>query len=229
MEFEETYFTESRYGKQPEAIIQRNYRILLQQYENLLGQEGEILVHNILDFGCGTGIGTAVLRRYFGCRVIGIDISRFAIEKAKEKNRGDEVDFLQCDLTKPGGSDGLREKVGLVDMVFSRDTLEHIDRNLHETTLANLANVLRDKGFILVQTPNRWHPFSRLIDQTHVGLRSPWDWGKLFRERFADVNVRVGQYVPVLWRMASFGYREFPLPIIGFHVYVSGRQRVRGD
>ncbi len=166
-----------------------------------------------------------MLRRILRCPIVGVDVSYFAIERAKEANIDEGLTFLRWDLTVEGAGEALRAKVGSVDLVLTRDTLEHIPRDKHERTVANLAAVLVEGGSIMAQTPNLLHPLSRLVDRTHVGLRSPWGWRMLFARSFVDVRVEVKQFLPVLWRHPHIGYHEFPLPLVGFNVYIHGRRR----
>ena len=71
---------------------------------------------SVHDLGCAEGAGTAELARYFpNCHFTGIDFSKSAIEKAKEKHPF--CDFIVGDITK---------KIEKADIIFCSNVLEHM-------------------------------------------------------------------------------------------------------
>jgi SAM-dependent methyltransferase len=56
----------------------------------------------VLNVGCGIGVGVAYIARKFGCRVVGVDISGKMIEwsrlRAREENVEDKVEFRVADI-----------------------------------------------------------------------------------------------------------------------------------
>ncbi|HWF83328.1 MAG TPA: class I SAM-dependent methyltransferase [Vicinamibacterales bacterium] len=93
-----------------------------------------------LDFGCGTGVFTALLQRALpGWRACGSDIVDLALEKARERCSGGE--FFRLDQLA-----GRR-----FDFVFSHHVLEHV-QNLDET-LVHLAQLTRPGGAMIVIMP----------------------------------------------------------------------------
>jgi len=50
--------------------------------------------HEVLDVGCGIGVGPAYIARTYGCRVVAIDRSPRMIEWARERARWDGVEHL---------------------------------------------------------------------------------------------------------------------------------------
>ena len=50
--------------------------------------------HEVLDVGCGIGVGPAYIARTFGCRVVGVDLSERMIGWAKRRARQERVEAL---------------------------------------------------------------------------------------------------------------------------------------
>ena len=98
----------------------------------------------ILDFGCGSGWLTNILAM-FG-PTIGVELSPQSVEAATK--RFPAAKFEASDVFKwehPGGS---------FDVVVSQEVLEHVNEQALYLQLA--ANLLRDKGFLILTTPNKY-------------------------------------------------------------------------
>jgi ubiquinone/menaquinone biosynthesis C-methylase UbiE len=74
-----------------------------------LTQKGELLslchieaAHEVLNVGCGNGVGPAFITKKYGCHVVGVDISDKMIEwswkRAKEERVADRVEFRVADV-----------------------------------------------------------------------------------------------------------------------------------
>lgn len=106
----------------------------------------EVKPANMLVVGCGTGEEAVALKRYFGCRVTGIDISTGFSESALA-----EIDLRYGDATAMEFPDGV------FDFVYSYHALEHIPE--YRKALSEIRRVLSRDGAWCIGTPNR----SRLI------------------------------------------------------------------
>jgi 2-polyprenyl-3-methyl-5-hydroxy-6-metoxy-1,4-benzoquinol methylase len=98
-----------------------------------------------LEVGCGIGSVTNELHNQ-GCEVVGTDISNSAIEYGRKK-------YADVEL-KVGVAEMLEFDDASFDIVLSFDVLEHledVDGHLNE-----VARVLVDGGFYLLQTPNKY-------------------------------------------------------------------------
>lgn len=126
----------------------------------------------VLDVGCGTGYGTAILAEYAN-QVAGIDRSAAAIRFAKRRYPG--VDFSKMD------AQDLRFPDASFDFVFSSENLEHLpDQAAH---LVELRRVLRAGGTCFIASPN---------PEAFVGeRRNPWHT----KENTYDELVRLFQPV----------------------------------
>lgn len=98
----------------------------------------------ILDAGCGTGYGSALLAQGAGS-VTGLDNSREAVEEARKA--APEVRFFQGDCAAMG----LRDDS--VDVVVAFEVIEHLEN--WQGLLDEARRVLRADGQFIVSTPNR--------------------------------------------------------------------------
>jgi 2-polyprenyl-3-methyl-5-hydroxy-6-metoxy-1,4-benzoquinol methylase len=107
----------------------------------------------LLEIGCGTGELLRALVPDSRLTVTGSEIYLRGLQYAKKKLPG--VNFIQFDAQKGV----LPERY---DIIVALDVLEHIDDD--RKTLANLREMLTDRGFLIVTVPQ--HPFlwSRLDD-----------------------------------------------------------------
>jgi 2-polyprenyl-3-methyl-5-hydroxy-6-metoxy-1,4-benzoquinol methylase len=97
----------------------------------------------VLDVGCGTGYGTALLAQS-AKEIVGIDISKQAIRFAKR--RYPEVSFLRMD------AHALTFAPNTFDFIVSTENFEHLrDQAGH---LRQLTSVLRQDGLCFIATPN---------------------------------------------------------------------------
>lgn len=98
----------------------------------------------ILDLGCGRGLLTAALADLGP--TTGIDLSEQAIASAREQwpaVRWIAGDLFSVDL--PAGAS---------DVVVSQEVLEHVEDQARYVEIA--ADALREGGFLVLTTPNRW-------------------------------------------------------------------------
>jgi cyclopropane fatty-acyl-phospholipid synthase-like methyltransferase len=125
----------------------------------------------ILEIGCGIGTQTELIAKYLrGGSATAMDISPKSIDIASQRLKGfSNVKLLAADVTE-----GIDEKETF-DIILLPDVLEHIPLASHSRLFANLKNVLRRKGFILIHIPDpyylKWlsehHPESlQIIDQS---------------------------------------------------------------
>jgi SAM-dependent methyltransferase len=97
----------------------------------------------VLDVGCGTGYGTAILAER-AAQTIGIDNSNNAITFAKR--RYPKVDFRHMNAQQ------LRFPDASFDLIFSSENFEHLpDQASH---LRELRRVLKHGGLCFIATPN---------------------------------------------------------------------------
>lgn len=140
--------------------------------------EGLARDRDVLDVACGVGYGTSVLARAGARRILGLDVSDDAIDRARER-AGHLAEFLVGDLHNLPCEDGS------FDLVTCFETIEHVadpDRALDE-----LRRVLRPGGLLLLSSPNRdvyvsGNPF-------HLHEYTPEELEDALSGRFAHVTV----------------------------------------
>lgn len=101
---------------------------------------------NMLVVGCGSGDEAVALKRYFNCKVTGVDIeTNFSAEALAEVSLG------------YGDATAMEFQSETFDFVYSYHALEHIPN--YRAALAEIERVLKPGGAWCIGTPNR----SRLI------------------------------------------------------------------
>lgn len=111
---------------------------------------------DILDVGCGDGLFMDWLREALaerkGVSIWGVDYSKYKLGKAKEK--GHKVKW--CDLEK-----GLPFKDKTFDVIYAAELIEHLyDPDFF---LEECYRVLKDKGVVIISTPNLHAWYNRFL------------------------------------------------------------------
>lgn len=104
----------------------------------------------ILDYGCGGGWLSLLLRRW-GFDVVGVDVSRNMVKSAKLVCH--EADFIVCDAMK------LPFRDGVVDFIVGIAILHHLDL---KNALDELKRVSLSRSVFLSMEPNSLNPLSAL-------------------------------------------------------------------
>lgn len=101
----------------------------------------DLRAKSILDFGCGTGIFTFLLEKYYPAKIVGIDLSEemLKIAIAKGKNKKSSAQFMLGDAGKL--SNYFDETF---DLVFSSTTTHYLP-NLNDL-FVNISRVLKEDG-----------------------------------------------------------------------------------
>lgn len=148
----------------------------------------------VLEIGCGEG---AVARQIEGRRVVGMDISRNALLRARALAPGGP-DFLQ------GSGDRLPFRSASFDCVCAFEVIEHLPEPLIDPFLSEMARVCTPGGWVTISTPNLssfW-----LVLFRGLGFRNPehiheMDFVEVINRlaaRFSIVEVKTNTEVPWL-------------------------------
>jgi len=102
---------------------------------------------SVLDFGCGTGYGAAMLADA-AKTVTGLDIDESALGWARETHRKANLAFVRHDDL----GDSL--PAASFDVVTCFEMIEHVDHETQKRAVAGFARLLKDDGLLLISTPN---------------------------------------------------------------------------
>ena len=151
----------------------------------------------LLDIGCGKGFFLEYAERF--SEAYGVDISRYAIEKASQGLRSPKL-FIQ-DATRLGF------KSGYFDVVTCFDILEHLEEP--ELTVKECSRLLKERGILVISVPNT-HSYGRIWkksrwfgyrDSSHVSLLSSEKWIELLEANNFDI---VDRFYDGLWDSPYF-------------------------
>ena len=140
----------------------------------------------VLDFGCGSGYGAAILRAV-GADVTGADSSPTAIAHAIATYPG--IKFMVADLSAELPPNLTASHY---ELVVSSEVIEHVDDPF--AFIDNIARSLTADGTCFIGTPNRlWTkthmPAGRLMSESHVMEFTAPALTGLLRTRFKEVDL----------------------------------------
>ncbi|HET7566561.1 MAG TPA: methyltransferase domain-containing protein [Gaiellaceae bacterium] len=155
----------------------------------------------VLDLGCRTG----ALTQYYatGNEVVGVDVDRDALERARER-LGIETEWADAEDSLPFADASF-------DVVVMGEVLEHLADPA--AAVANVLRVLRPGGRFVGSVPNGFRLKNRVrfllgtapdLDPTHLQLFSPAKLRALLAG-FEDVRIRfeVGRFTPLHPRLLA--------------------------
>lgn len=128
---------------------------------------------DLLDFGCGTGIGSFVLARDKNVQMVSLDIDRYQIEFAKKLYNPWKIHFIQNDILKFNPQKQF-------DFIISSEVFEHTEE--WNQILQILRNTLKEKGSIFITLPNFYYHTSSLNSDHRI------DWTKRKVEKLFGVK-----------------------------------------
>lgn len=99
----------------------------------------------VLDFGCGAGYGSQMLSRA-AAKVLGLDISREAVEYAQKHYQASNLDYMTGDI------DLLVSSQRRYDTVVCFEVIEHLENP--KMFLKDLTVGMTGSGHLIISTPN---------------------------------------------------------------------------
>jgi SAM-dependent methyltransferase len=100
----------------------------------------------VLDCACGIGYGAAILGQS-GANVLGVDVSSEAIAIAVTKYSTPNVSFLRGDI------ENLQLDMNVFDAIVSIETFEHLDREVANSWLLHIDDLLVPGGVLILSSP----------------------------------------------------------------------------
>jgi SAM-dependent methyltransferase len=137
----------------------------------------------VLDAGCGTGFGTALLARDAD-RVVGIDVKDKLLRYGREQYRDDKLDFVLMDVNRMGFAER-----GF-DTIIADELLEHLPD--HRPFMDQVVRLLRDDGLFVCATVNRAHSFDNPdepLNRNHFREFGPDDFVPELERWFESVEL----------------------------------------
>lgn len=117
----------------------------------------------VLDYGCGSGYGTALLSKSSN-RIIGVDINEEIIDFCTRT-----YNFPNLSFQKINNNSFLPFVDKSFDVIVTFQVIEHIHKV--QEYLFELKRVLKDEGILFISTPNRKYrllPFQKPWNKEHV-------------------------------------------------------------
>lgn len=107
--------------------------------------------HHVLEIGCSDGFCSQIVAEKVK-KYNGIDISKEAIDSANlyVQNIRSNMTFEEMDVFDKE----IVQKLGVYDIVFSLDVLEHIEKKKEEIFIQNIVKLLNKNGIILIGMPS---------------------------------------------------------------------------
>lgn len=143
-----------------------------------------------LEYGCGMGSHSFQLARRGAHRVVGLDISPFAVHRAQERAVGEGLGNVKFTV---GDAERLPFVNGAFDLVLGTSILHHLDL---EASLGEIARVLKPDGMAAFIEPLGHNPAIRAFRMLTPRDRTPDEHPltrrdlRLIRRRFREVSFR---------------------------------------
>lgn len=125
--------------------------------DDLLNQlPKEFVPRKILDYGCGTGETSVLLKELFPtANVVGSEISEGSLEYAKKKNLREGIEFVHIDK--------LQELKGQFDLAYTNGVFHHIPLDQRSFSYQTVYNCLKPNGYFGYFENNPYNPGTRYI------------------------------------------------------------------
>jgi SAM-dependent methyltransferase len=168
---------------------------------------------DVLELGCGSGHYTRWLARRVR-RIIGVDFSGAAIDKARLLGMEDNMQYAVKDICSLSlfGNDSF-------DKIIAIDVLEHLSDDQLPGALSEVNRLLRAPGVFVFFTPSRSHWIEQLkhkniiLKQTagHIGVRTEEEYRSIVEHQGLKIKevIRYETCIP-LWRVIEGNMKDIP-------------------
>ena len=110
---------------------------------------------SVLDFGCGVGIATPLLRQYISPKsILGFDPSTAAIKRAQSDFPESDVQFTAISKEIPSNQ---------FDLAYCNGVFHHIMPEDRDAALATVFRALKPGGWFAFWENNPWNPGTRYV------------------------------------------------------------------
>jgi SAM-dependent methyltransferase len=157
-------------------------------------RELEETPRSAMDYGCGIGGTTVLLREFLGAsRVIGLDPSLRSLERAQKQHGFDSISFQTIAQYEPAND---------VDLAYCNGVFHHIPVKDRASAMECIYRSLRPGGLFAFWENNPWNPGTRYVmakcvfDRDAVTLSAPQAKRLLREAGFAVVRTDFLFYFP---------------------------------
>lgn len=136
----------------------------------------------VLDFGCGSGYGSARLATV-AASVVGLDIDEGALEWARTTHKHPRLSFIRRDDLGRGLD------AGTFDLVTCFEMIEHVDHATQIEAVTSIARLLAPGGRLIISTPNPAVTVNYGENPYHLREMDEAQFLELLRPCFTEVRV----------------------------------------
>ncbi|WP_204106186.1 MULTISPECIES: methyltransferase domain-containing protein [Spirulina sp. CCY15215] len=177
--------------------------VLLSRYQVLARMMPSKTTKNqsVLDIGCGDGyLLYAIACKNPGIQLYGIDSESLGISLAEEqlKKHNYSASLVQ------GSAYSLPFSSSSFDVITNADVIEHLEDP--EKSLQEMQRVLRNRGLLLLSTPNR-HPNMKW-DERHIYEFDPIELRKMLEKYFSKVEITACWPIWWVWQWKEGGQKR---------------------
>jgi SAM-dependent methyltransferase len=130
---------------------------LLQKVNFLKKTTDQTNVHSILDFGCGLGGTTLMLKNAFPeSRVVGVDVSELSLEKARQHASGVEFGSISDEVF-------MASCIGVFDIIYVANVFHHVPPESRISVMDTLKSMLASNGEIFFFEHNPYNPITKWV------------------------------------------------------------------
>lgn len=164
------------------------HEIYAEHYHRYMAIQDLVKDKRVLDAACGEGYGADILAKY-ASEVIGIDICQESIEWAAQNYTKENLEFQISSIEKLPFSDNS------FDVVVSFETIEHVNEEIQNSFLKEIARVLKKDGVLLISTPNKEVTSKEEgINHFHIKEFYKEEFKQFLSTQFAYVNLYTQNY-----------------------------------
>lgn len=147
--------------------------------------QGRAAPAKIVDYGCGTGVATALVHEFFPqAEVVGVDPSPAYVEQARSDHGGERLSFI--------GVDEFATHAGVADLIHINGVLHHVPPEERAAFFSETSAALAPGGVFALFENNPLNPGTQLVmnripfDRDAVRVPA-WE----ARRRLRDAGLRV--------------------------------------
>lgn len=139
---------------------------------------------NVLDAACGEGYGSNMISGV-AKSVIGIDISKEAIDNATKRYGKENLKYINASVEK------LPLEDNSIDVVISFETIEHVNKEVQNQFVEEIKRVLRKNGILIMSSPDKrnYSDIPNFHNEYHVCEMYRDEFYSMMNNKFSFVDI----------------------------------------